>query len=111
MRKLSMFFAALAILLTNVMCVVVAYNCTALHCNPLNSAPWDVGLLYAIPFVIGIIACSVVSFSAKKRENKMIQKKEKTLEEQRGLSKKASPQNLSRRKQRKGIFKRIEKKV
>lgn len=64
---LSKIFAALAILLTNAMCVVVTYNCTALYCNPLNSAPWDVGLLYAIPFGIGIIACSIVSYIAKKK--------------------------------------------
>ena len=68
MKKLSTIFAALAILLTNIMCVVVTYNCTVLRYAPGNSAPWEVGLIFAIPFVIGIIACSVVAYIAKKRE-------------------------------------------
>ena len=67
MKKLSTIFAALAILLTNIMCVVVTYNCTVLQYAPGNSAPWDVGLLFAIPFVIGIIVCSIVSYIAKKK--------------------------------------------
>lgn len=67
MKKLSTIFAALAILLTNIMCVVVTYNCTYLRYVPGNSAPWNVGLLYTIPFVVGIIACSIVSYIAKKK--------------------------------------------
>ena len=67
MKNLSTFFATLAILLTNIMCVVVTYNCTVLRYAPGNSAPWDVGLLFGIPFIIGIIACSIVSYVAKKR--------------------------------------------
>ncbi|MBQ9084435.1 MAG: hypothetical protein IJY24_02145 [Clostridia bacterium] len=65
--KLSTIFSALAILLTNVMCIVVTFNCTALHYNPLNSAPWDVGLIYIIPFAPAIIACAVVAHIARKR--------------------------------------------
>ncbi len=68
MKKLSTIFAILAILLTNIMCVVVTYNCTVLRYAPGNGAPWGVGLLFAIPFVIGIIACSIVSYIAKKKE-------------------------------------------
>lgn len=67
MKKLSTIFAALAILLTNVMCVVVTYNCAVLRFAPANSAPWSVGFLFAVPFVIGIIACSVVSYIAKRK--------------------------------------------
>ncbi len=69
MKKLSMIFAALAILLTNIMCIVVTYNCTVLSCVPNNGAPWYVGLLFGVPFVIGIIACSIISYIAKKKEN------------------------------------------
>lgn len=68
MKKLSTVFAALAILLTNIMCIVVTYNCTVLRYGYElgNSAPWTVGLLFAIPFGVGIIACSIVSYAAKK---------------------------------------------
>lgn len=67
MKKLSTIFAALGILLSNMMCVAVTYNCTVLRYAPGNSAPWRVGLLFAIPFAVGIIACSVVSYIAKKK--------------------------------------------
>ncbi len=67
MKKLSMIFASLAVLFTNIMCVVVTYNCTVLRYAPGNSAPWDVGLIFAIPFVIVIITCSIASYIAKKK--------------------------------------------
>ena len=67
MKKLSKIFAMLAILLTNVMCVVVTYNCAVLRYAPGNSAPWYTGLFFAVPFIIGIIVCSVVSYVAKKK--------------------------------------------
>jgi len=70
MRKLSNTFAMLAILLTNVMCVVVTNLCTSgYHAEKhhLTSAPWEVGFLFIIPFVIAIITCSVVSYVAKKK--------------------------------------------
>ena len=67
MKKLSTIFATLAILLTNIMCIVVTYNCTVLRYAPGNSAPWQVGLIFGIPFVIGIIACSVVAYIAQKK--------------------------------------------
>ena len=68
MKKLSMVFAILAILLANIMCVVVTYNCTVLYYVPGNGAPWYVGLLLGIPFLIGIVVCSAVAIIAKKKE-------------------------------------------
>ena len=70
MKTLSNVFAILAILLTNIMCVVVTNICTSgYHAaeHHFTSAPWEVGLLFIIPFAIGIIACSIVSYIAKKK--------------------------------------------
>ncbi len=70
MKKLSKIFAALAILLTNIMCVVVTNLCTSgYHAEKhhFTSAPWEVGLLFIIPFAIAILACSLVSYIAKKK--------------------------------------------
>ena len=53
MKKLSNAFALLAILLTNIMCVVVTNVCTSSYyagMYGLTSAPWEVGLLFIIPF-------------------------------------------------------------
>ena len=60
----------LAILLTNVMCVVVTNICTSgYHAQEhhLTSAPWEVGFLFIIPFAIAIIICSVVAYIANKK--------------------------------------------
>ena len=71
MKKISTIFAALAILLTIIMCVVVTNLCTSgYHAEKhhFTSAPWEVGFLFIIPFAIAIIACSIVSYIAKKKE-------------------------------------------
>ena len=68
--KLSTIFAGIAILITNVMCVVVTNICTNYYHaakNHLTSFPWEVGLFYILPCAIGIIACSVISYVAKRR--------------------------------------------
>lgn len=70
MEKLSTIFAALAILLTNIMCVVVTNLCTSgYHAEKhhFTSAPWEVGFLFIIPFAVAIIACSIVSYVAKEK--------------------------------------------
>ena len=70
MKKLSTIFSALAILLTNIMCVVVTNICTSgYHAEKhhFTSAPWEVGFLFIIPFAIAIVACSIVSYIAKKK--------------------------------------------
>ena len=70
MKKLSNIFAMLAILLTNVMCVVVTNICTSAYYAGkygLTSAPWEIGLLFLIPFAIGILSCSAVACIAKKK--------------------------------------------
>ena len=71
MKKLSNIFAILAILLTNLMCVVVTNICTSgYHAEKhhFSSAPWEVGLLFIIPFALGITAFSIISYIAKKKE-------------------------------------------
>ena len=72
MRKLSNTFAMLAILLTNVMCVVVTNLCTSgyhAQIHHLTSAPWEVGFLFIIPFAIAIAACSAVAYILSKKAN------------------------------------------
>lgn len=60
MKKLSIFFTVLALLLSNIMCAVVAWN----YCDMLwgikyagYSAPASTAVLSAIPFVVGIVVC------------------------------------------------------
>ena len=64
MKKHSYLFAVLAVLLSNVMCAVVAYRWRDMLCGIEHggySAPASVSLLYALPFAIGIIICVILS--------------------------------------------------
>lgn len=70
MKKISYIFAALAILLSDIMCAVVAYNYCDLLCGIEHagfSAPASLALLHAIPFAIGIIACVVLAIIFRKK--------------------------------------------
>ena len=61
MKKLSYLFIAIAILLSNIMCSVVAFNYRDMLCGIEHlgySAPASVAFLSAIPFGIGIIICA-----------------------------------------------------
>ena len=64
MKKLSYLFTALAILLSDIMCFVVAYNYRAMLCGIEHagySAPASVAFLYAIPFLLVIIVCAILA--------------------------------------------------
>ena len=64
MKKLSYLFAALAVLLSNIMCAVVAYSYRDMLCcikHGFCSAPAYVAFVHAIPFLAGIIICVVLA--------------------------------------------------
>ena len=70
MKILSKVFGVLAILLSDVMCAVVAYN----YCDILwgikyagYSAPAGTAFISAIPFAIAIAVCVFVSLFLKKK--------------------------------------------
>lgn len=70
MKKLSCLFTALAIVLSDIMCLVVAYNYCDMLCGIEHagySAPASTAFLYAIPFVVGIVACAVVAYVLYKK--------------------------------------------
>ena len=64
-KHLVCLFAALAILLSNVMCATVAYNyCSLQWCGRYAgcSAPADTAFLLCIPYGIGIIISAALSW-------------------------------------------------
>lgn len=69
MKKLSVVFSALAILLSDVMCAVVAYNYSALQ-HSFTSFPADVAFLSAIPYGLAIAVCVVLAVVFKKKAEK-----------------------------------------
>ena len=71
MKKISNIFIALAIILSNVMCAVVAYNYCAMQWGEKYagySAPASVAFLYIIPYGIGIGVCAIVAMVLRKRK-------------------------------------------
>ena len=70
MKRLSVCFWVLAVLLSDIMCAVVAWN----YCDMLwginyagYSAPASVALLAVIPFAIGIAICISFALFFKKK--------------------------------------------
>ncbi len=67
MKTLSTVFWILAVLLSDVMCAVVAYN----YCNMINytgnSAPVSAAFFAGIPYAIGIVICIILAIFFKKK--------------------------------------------
>lgn len=64
MKNVSRLFLILAVILSNVMCAVVAYNFCDMQWGikyAAYSAPASVAFLYVIPYGIGIVICVIVS--------------------------------------------------
>ncbi len=64
MKKLFYLFTALAILLSNIMCAVVAYSYREIVCwiqHDLYAAPAYIAFLYIIPFAVAIIICIILA--------------------------------------------------
>ena len=71
MKKIYNTFIVLAILLSDVMCAVVAYNFCKMQWGIRYegfSAPVWVAFLYGIPYAIGIAVCVFVAVVLKKKE-------------------------------------------
>ena len=74
MKKIGDLFVVFAILLSDIMCAVVAYNYCALQWGGQYagySAPASTAFLYFIPYGLGIIFCIILArVFYKKQENK-----------------------------------------
>ncbi len=68
-RVLSRVFLVMAVILSDVMCAVVAYDyCFLKNGRQLNSAPAWVAFLEAIPFAAGIVMCIGVAYILKRKD-------------------------------------------
>lgn len=64
MKRLSVVLFVITAVLSDVMCAVVAYNYRGLVCGIEHagfSAPADIALLLAIPFLVLIAACVLLA--------------------------------------------------
>lgn len=68
MKTLSIVFWVLAVLLSDVMCAVVAYNYGVMEVNQMiNSAPASTAFLLAIPFLLGIAVCAFLALLFRRK--------------------------------------------
>ena len=71
MKKLSVVFGLFAIILSNVMCAVVAFNYRDMLCGIQHagySAPASIAFITAIPYLVAIIACIILAVIIKRKE-------------------------------------------
>ncbi len=74
-KYLSYIFVAFAILLTNVMCATVAYQYCDMQWGILYkgySAPASIVFLFAIPYAIGIVICTILAWFFYKKHQKFM---------------------------------------
>ena len=70
MKKLSYLFTVLAIVLSDIMCLVLAYTYRDMLCGIEHagySTPANTTFLYAIPFVVGIVVCAILAIKFRKK--------------------------------------------
>ena len=70
MKKISTICLLFAVLLSDCMCAVVAYNYCALLWGSRyagSSAPASTAFLYAIPFIAGILVCLALACIFRRR--------------------------------------------
>lgn len=64
MKKLSVLFGVLAVVLSHAMCIVVTWCYRDMICGVMHagySAPSEVAFFFVIPFAIPILICVVLS--------------------------------------------------
>lgn len=65
MKKVSNLMFVAALVLSHLMCIVVAYNYRDMLCGIAHScysAPAWVAFLHVIPYGLGIIACVIIAY-------------------------------------------------
>ena len=69
MKRLSTLFIILSLVLSHLMCAVVAFNYASILCGIMHagySAPAELAFLYAIPFAIGAVICLLIAKKLRK---------------------------------------------
>ena len=71
MKKTSILFTVIALVLSHVMCAVVAFAYRGVICDIEHagfSAPAEIAFIYAVPFLVGIIICSILAVVFMKKK-------------------------------------------
>lgn len=70
MKRISLLLTIIALILSHIMCFVVAWNYRDMLCGIEHSgfsAPADVAFLAAIPYAVGIMICGILAYILRRK--------------------------------------------
>ena len=70
MKKISLLLTIIALILSHIMCFVVAWNYRDMLCGIAHgsfSAPAEVAFLTAIPYAVGIMICGILAYIFRRK--------------------------------------------
>ena len=70
MKRISLLLTIIALILSHIMCFVVAWNYRDMLCGIAHSsysAPAGVAFLTAIPYAVGIMICGILAYIFRRK--------------------------------------------
>ena len=70
MKRISLLLTIIAIILSHLMCFVVAWNYRGMLCGIAHSsysAPAEIAFLTAIPYAAGILICGILAYIFRRK--------------------------------------------
>lgn len=70
MKRISLLLTIIALILSHIMCFVVAWNYRDMLCGIAHSsysAPAEIAFLTAIPYAAGIMICSILAYIFRRK--------------------------------------------
>lgn len=70
MKKLQYLFITLSLILSHLMCIIVAYNYRDMLCGIAHScysAPAETAFLTAVPYAMGILICGILAYIFRRK--------------------------------------------
>ena len=70
MKRISLLLTIIALILSPIMCFVVAWNYRDMLCGIAHgsfSAPAEVAFLTAIPYAVGIMICGILAYIFRRK--------------------------------------------
>jgi len=70
MKKISLLLTIIALILSHIMCFVVAWNYRDMLCGIAHScysAPAEMAFLTAIPYAVGIMICGILAYIFRRK--------------------------------------------
>lgn len=70
MKRISLLLTIIALILSHIMCFIVAWNYRDMLCGIAHSsysAPAEMAFLTAIPYAVGIMICGILAYILRRK--------------------------------------------